>query len=113
MTLKCSVCKKLQTKNLKDLNTVYIDSSVINFPVTLRNWKKGDKMKSFGLKGTQKISDILTNAGISGQEKASAPVLEMNNEIIWLCGVRSSELLRVDEWSSKIWKIEIKKENNE
>jgi len=53
-----------------------IDMSKIEFPLKLRTWKDGDFMKPLGMKGTQLISDHLTNRKIPSSVKRSAYVLE-------------------------------------
>lgn len=55
---------------------LYIDFDKISFPLTLRNWQKGDAMKPLGMEGTQLISDHLTNRKISSTKKDKAKVLE-------------------------------------
>ncbi|MBI1221625.1 MAG: tRNA lysidine(34) synthetase TilS [Bacteroidetes bacterium] len=63
-----------------------------------RTWREGDKMHPFGMKGKKKLSDLLIDAGINRLDKEKIPVLcNEKGEILWLVGVRSSELLRLPE----------------
>ncbi len=60
-----------------DPEVIQMDAGKIQFPVTLRKWKNGDKMMPLGMQGNhQNISDILTNRKISAVQKREAFVLE-------------------------------------
>ncbi|NNE34962.1 MAG: tRNA lysidine(34) synthetase TilS [Rhodothermales bacterium] len=62
------------------------------WPLTVRPWREGDRMRAFGNVGTQKISDLLTNEQVSVVDKPHTPVVVSGDgTIIWAVGVRSSE----------------------
>lgn len=58
------------------LSELCLDLDEIKFPVTIRNWKHGDRFTPFGMEGTQLISDHLTNRKIPSNKKKSAKVIE-------------------------------------
>jgi tRNA(Ile)-lysidine synthase len=65
----------------------------------LRPWQATDKMEPFGMQGRSKlISDLLTDAGVTGEQRTAYPVLEdiPSSTILWLPGIRGSELSRKD-----------------
>lgn len=53
-----------------------MDADSISWPLTARTWSTGDSINPLGMKGTQNISDHLTNEKISAAEKSTARVLE-------------------------------------
>jgi len=53
-----------------------LDVEKILFPITIRNWESGDLFEPFGMKGTQLISDHLTNRKVSSHRKNEALVME-------------------------------------
>jgi tRNA(Ile)-lysidine synthase len=55
---------------------LYLDSSRLDFPITVRNWKEGDQIQPLGMNGRQLISDHLTNRKISATQKKDALVIE-------------------------------------
>ncbi len=61
----------------------------------LRNWTKGDRFHPLGLRGSKKVSDFLTDAKVDLFSKQRQLVLTAENEIIWLCGLRLSETVKV------------------
>ncbi len=52
-----------------------IDSESLEWPLTVRNWKNGDRFRPFGMNGSQKISDHLTNRKIPSAKKEKALIL--------------------------------------
>lgn len=53
-----------------------IDSDKISWPVSVRNWKDGDKIRPYGMEGSQLVSDLLTNNKINAAQKKSAKVVQ-------------------------------------
>ncbi len=73
-------------------NTLYLDASMLNdAPVfTLRGWRNGDRLHPFGMKGSRLVSDIMTDAKLSLNDKKRVRVLEVNGRLLWVVGLRTS-----------------------
>lgn len=79
----------------------YFDDRVLKGePLTVRRWHEGDRMKPFGMKGSKKLSDIFNDAKISVAHKQDIPLLVKGDSVLWLCGVRASDLFKVTERST-------------
>ena len=52
-----------------------LDEGRLVWPLTLRQWGKGDKFQPLGMKGTQKVSDHLTNRKILSSHRAESLIL--------------------------------------
>ncbi len=79
------VFRKCSNSSKPSLNQSIINGMDISYPVTIRNWAPGDRMKPLGMKGqSKKIKDILTDHKVSGADKKQALVLVNKEEIIWL-----------------------------
>lgn len=105
---------KLSTVSIKDLQGIpksnfiaCIDKQKLIFPLILRKWKKGDYMIPLGMKGKKKISDILTNAKVSTAERKNVYVIESNNEIVWLAGIRLNEKYKLTNETQEVFVIEL------
>ncbi|MDE5839125.1 MAG: hypothetical protein K2H39_08720, partial [Paramuribaculum sp.] len=85
----------------------YFDSSVLTGePLAVRKWQIGDRMKPFGMaKGSRLVSDIMRDAGYSLVDKDNTRLLVKGSEIIWVIGLRRSNLYRVNHDSSEIVKV--------
>lgn len=84
-------------------NTFCLDIREAKFPISLRTWKQGDKFYPFGMNGKSKlVSDILTDAKLSRQERERQQVLCIGNEIAWIVNIRSDERFRVHDDATEI-----------
>lgn len=63
------------TNTLGDKSSLYIDATKVQWPLVLRRWEAGDKIKPLGMEGFQKISDHLTNRKIHSSKKEKALIL--------------------------------------
>ena len=52
------------------------DAGALEFPIVVRNWKRGDYMRPLGLKGRKKIQDVFTDLKLSLEEKHDALLVE-------------------------------------
>jgi len=68
---------------------------IVNNKLVLRSWQNGDMFKPLGMHGKKKISDFLTDEKINKFDKENQLVLTANDEIIWLCGRRISETVKI------------------
>lgn len=75
--------------------TTRINSKDVKFPLYVRNRRDGDKMEVKGLNGSKKLSEIFINEKIKSSERDSWPVvLDSENTIIWIPGLKKSKLDR-------------------
>lgn len=97
-TIKTSSVNKSQLTISNDPTFAYIDSDKLKGSLTLREPKEGDTFAPFGMNGKRKlVSDFLTDKKLNRFAKEHQPLLCDNDEIVWVVGLRSSELYRIDE----------------
>ena len=73
-----------------------------NTTLKLRLWKHGDTFQPLGMKGHQKISDFLINEKVDCIDKESQSVLTANGKIVWVCGKRISNWVRITQNTNQI-----------
>jgi tRNA(Ile)-lysidine synthase len=61
----------------------------------IRLWKHGDFFQPLGMNGHQKVSDFLINNKVDLFQKEKQHVVIANDEIIWICGLRISDKVKV------------------
>lgn len=57
-------------------------------PIEVRAVQAGDRIEPFGMEGTRKLQDILTDLKVPRARRARIPVVVCRGEIIWLPGYR-------------------------
>ncbi|MBK0381361.1 tRNA lysidine(34) synthetase TilS [Pedobacter sp. SD-b] len=91
-------------------NTIFVDQSLLVYPLKLRFWQQGDVFKPFGMKGVKKISDFFINQKVNVKQKASIPILiNGDGKIIWVCGLRGDDRFKVRSNTKKIIIFEVEK----
>ena len=83
----------------------YLDARKFSFPLTLRNWKNGDKMIPLGMRNFKKLSDIFIDEKFDPRTKNDAVVVESGDRIIALIGFRISEEVKLDTDTEEVLKI--------
>ena len=73
-----------------------------NKTLKLRLWKQGDTFQPLGMKGHQKISDFLINEKVDCIDKELQSVLTANEKIVWVCGKRISNWVRITQRTNQI-----------
>ena len=87
-------------------NIEFIDQSKIkDKKLRLRIWENGDCFRPLGMSGKQKISDYLINNKINQFEKLKQTVLLADDKIIWLCGHRIDERVKISNTTKKVLSI--------
>ena len=93
---------------IKNDNPMYetIDGAFIaNKQLLLRTWKDGDRYRPLGMNGHKKISDFLIDNKVDGFTKNKQLVLTANDEIIWVCGRRISDQVKVTKKTTEFLKL--------
>ncbi len=87
-----------------DDRTVFFDKvkylSIINrygntAPV-LRRALSGDRVRPFGMRGEKTVQKLFIDRKIPREQRAELPVLAVGSEVLWIPGICSSELTRID-----------------
>ena len=66
-----------------------LDYGKLRFPLCLRPWQAGDRFVPFGMRGSKKLSDFLTDQKLPPHQKRRAQVLlSANGDVVWVVGHR-------------------------
>ena len=92
----------------KNSMIVDLDAASIRFPLTLRRVAEGDRFTPLGMRGTQLVSDFLTNLKRNRFEKRNQLVLlDATGTILWVLGLRINDRFKLTPQSSSCLQIEI------
>lgn len=80
-----------------DKNIAYFDEALLQFPLTVRPWERGDWFCPFGMNGQRKkVSDMLVDSKVPlSQKKHCRVLLNGDQTILWIVGLRSDDRFRL------------------
>ena len=108
--LRFSVLKKDEDfKLIKDSSVAQFDMDNIAFPLKLRRWKKGDRFRPLGMKGSKLLSDFFNDLGFSTYQKQKVWIMEdANGLILWVVGYRISDKVKISDSTEVIFQCDLK-----
>ena len=93
-------------KNRINKNSEVIDLDKIkNKSLTLRSCNVGDRFQPLGMNGSKKLSDYFIDKKLNSHQKSKQLVLTADDEIIWICGDRISDRVKITEKTSKMLEL--------
>lgn len=84
---------------------IYVDKDLLNFPLKVRQWQKGDYFYPFGMQGKKKLSKFFKDEKLSIFEKDQTLLLCSQNNIVWVINKRLDDRFKVTEQTAQILKI--------
>ena len=87
----------------------YLDLDSIKGPLHIRTWEKGDRFRPLGMSKWKKLQDFFTDRKVPRAERASVPLLVCGKDIIWVCGMRLSDEVRILPGTKRILKVSYRK----
>ena len=84
------------------------DMDKIKFPLKLRHWRKGDKFRPLGMKGSKLLSDFFNDLGFSAYQKQNVWIMEDSNGLIlWVVGYRISDKVKILNTTKVIFQCDL------
>ncbi|RVU54565.1 tRNA lysidine(34) synthetase TilS [Anaerosphaera multitolerans] len=86
-------------------NMISIDQDKVRGKLYLRNKRDGDRFIPFGMKNNKKLKDFFIDEKIDRSKRNLVPIICDDENIIWVCPYRLSEMYCVDRQTKKIMNI--------
>lgn len=83
-----------------------VDLEKIRGEIKVRTWQEGDSFVPLGMNGTKKLQDFFTDLKICEEERRSIAIVCDAEKIIWVAGLRISQLVKVNPDTEKILVLE-------
>lgn len=90
-----------------DERVVIFDYERVPRPLLVRNFRKGDRIKPFGMEGTKKLKDLFIDLKIPRSKRRILPLLIGGKEILWVVGIRRSSHAPVTGDTRRVLKVEV------
>lgn len=78
-----------------DVNTIFVDADLLDYPLTLRTWQEGDFFHPFGMNGSKKLSKFFKDEKYSLTAKERQWLLCSGNKIVWVVGKRADDRFKI------------------
>lgn len=90
-------------------DVAYFDYEALAGPIIVRPYLPGDRMQPIGMKGRKKIKDIYIDAHIPASSRPRIPLLLREDAVIWIAGVKRSDMYKVTEKTERVLMVEYSK----
>jgi tRNA(Ile)-lysidine synthase len=93
----------LDKKIILDSKIAQLDFDKLQFPLTLRKWKDGDKFTPLGMQSFKKISDFFIDNKFSILDKNKQWLLCSGEDIVWVVGHRIDDRYKLQSKTKKVY----------
>ncbi len=102
---------KLDFRIDTDENVAALDSDKLQFPLTLRRWKAGDRFYPLGLSTSKKVSDFFIDQKVDRFAKEQTWLLCSGKEIVWIVGWRIDDRYKITDKTKTVYLARLLKRN--
>ena len=95
-----------EVKISRNENIALLDHEKISFPLSVRNWKEGDRFQPLGMKGQKKLSDFFIDQKIPLVAKGRILVVQNGSDIVWVVGYRIDDRYKITNETKQVLVIE-------
>ena len=94
----------------KSSEVAQLDYDKIRFPLTLRQWRHGDRFHPLGMKGSKLLSDFFVDQKFTEWQKQNVWLLaSADGDILWVVGYRIDDRYKVTSETKTIFRCEMKR----
>ncbi|WP_300356577.1 tRNA lysidine(34) synthetase TilS [Fusobacterium sp.] len=96
------IISAFREKKKRDNNYEFVTCLKEGDELFIRARKEGDKILPIGMENYKKIKDIMINSKIPKEERDKIPVILLDDEIVWVAGVRKSKKFISEDESENV-----------
>ena len=97
----------LADPTVADAQTAFLDRDAVQFPVTIRNRRPGDRFNPLGAGGSQKLKKFFCDHKVPDAERRRCPLLVSGGRILWVAGHRIDHQARIKPLTRRVLKAEV------
>jgi tRNA(Ile)-lysidine synthase len=77
------------------------DLDRVDYPLTVRNFRTGDRFFPLGMAGRKKLKDLFIDLKIPFELRRKIPLLISSERLMWVCGIRIDERFKVTSGTTR------------
>lgn len=91
-------------------STIALSTKILNDDISLvlREWRQGDVIHPYGMNGSKLVSDLFVDNKYTESQKRRTKVLAIEQEVLWVLGLRASRKYAVNATDSSYLKLSLK-----
>lgn len=97
--------ERVRKMDFDDERVVFVDGSMLHFPLIVRNRREGDRYQPLGSPGKKKLKEMMRAKSIPLVERERRPIFLSGHEIIWVLGLPVAEKFKIQESTDDIFMI--------
>lgn len=102
-----SVRRSSAVSKKRQATRVSFDAQKVEYPLTVRTIRAGDRFQPLGMKGTKKVGDFLTDRKVPKVYRDEILVVTDGRGIIWVVGYEITDRVKVDKTTRKVVTLEV------
>ncbi len=102
-----SLITQQPANNLTHPDVAFFDFDKLIFPVTVRNFKNGDRFIPLGMTGNKKIKNYFIDNKVPLEIRRVIPLILFGNDIVWICYNAMSDVIKVTNLTKNIGMMKI------
>ncbi len=87
-------------------NLALLDFDSIDFPLTVRSFRAGDRLQPLGMKGEKKVKDLFMDCKIPVERRKKIPLLLSKDRLLWVVGIRMDHRARLHPQTGRALQVE-------
>ena len=104
--IDCTEPGRVDYSDAKSNTIAVFDADLLNFPLSIRQWRPGDRISPFGkMSGSRKLQDVFADHKIDLFSKKRIPVCCSGDSVIWVPGLIRSRDAILTSSSKKVMRI--------
>jgi len=85
--------------------TAYVDAEKLRYPLSVRNFRPGDRFVPLGMEGHKKIKDFFVDLKVPAEERHTTPIVFSQRTPVWICGYRMDDRFKVTPETKRVLKM--------
>jgi tRNA(Ile)-lysidine synthase len=84
-----------------------LDFDDLEFPLTLRSFRPGDRFQPLGMEGEKKVKDLFIDRKVPAVQRKRIPLLCRGERILWVAGIHMDHRVRLKAGTRRILRAEL------
>lgn len=90
--------------------TAYLDPEAASFPLLVRTFRPGDRIRPLGMAGSRKVKNLFIDEKVPADLRTRLPLVFAGEILLWVGGLRVAEAARVRPGTGKVLKVEFRRQ---